>query len=63
MIKIWDMRDQLCIQTIPSRLVHMGAMPITTAYYNTKQMTLLLGGSSVSKEDLILILLRSRWSG
>eukprot|EP00795_Rhopilema_esculentum_P000823 gene823-10565_t len=47
MIKIWDMRDQLCIQTIPSRLVHIGSTPVTTAHYNPKHMTLVLGGTSL----------------
>eukprot|EP00794_Sanderia_malayensis_P007565 gene7565-8403_t len=48
MIKVWDMRDQLCIQTIPCRLVDIGTHPITTACYNKKQKTLLIGGNSIA---------------
>ena len=44
-IKVWDTRDHLCIQTIPSRLTDIGVHPITTVLYNRKLQTLLLGSN------------------
>lgn len=44
-IKIWDIKDYCCIQTIPSRLLSKGTHPITTVYFNRKSNALLLGSN------------------
>ena len=42
-LKVWDIRDVCCIQTIPSRLLTPGPMVISSVYFNDKNHTLLLG--------------------
>jgi len=47
-VKIWDARDHLCIQTIPSRLTDISSHPTTTVLYNRKMQTLLLGSNMLA---------------
>ncbi|XP_077992887.1 cilia- and flagella-associated protein 337-like [Glandiceps talaboti] len=42
-IKVWDMRDQTCLQTVAGRNVHMGPHLINTLCYNPRNGSLILG--------------------
>ena len=42
-LKVWDIRDVCCIQTVPGRLLTPGPVLISSIYFNAKNHTLLLG--------------------
>jgi hypothetical protein len=70
-IKVWDMRDLCCVQTIPSRSFLPGPHPISSIYYSSKLHCILVGTNQVShitqgyigtnKPTLQLGLLTSSW--
>ncbi|KAK3740293.1 hypothetical protein QZH41_018524, partial [Actinostola sp. cb2023] len=47
-IKIWDMRDLCCVQTIPSRSLLPGPHPISSIYYSSKLHCILVGTNQFS---------------
>ncbi|XP_028518792.1 WD repeat-containing protein 49 [Exaiptasia diaphana] len=47
-IKIWDMRDLCCVQTIPSRSLLRGPHPISSLYYSSKLHCILVGTNQFS---------------
>ncbi|XP_077864869.1 WD repeat-containing protein on Y chromosome-like [Saccoglossus kowalevskii] len=47
-IKVWDIRDQSCLQTIAGRNVHIGPHHINTVCYNARTGTLIIGTNTLS---------------
>jgi WD40 repeat protein len=46
MFKVWDLRDQSCIQTI-ARLQSLGTAPVSLMFYNTHNHCLFMAASQV----------------
>ena len=46
MFKVWDLRDQSCIQTI-ARLQSLGSAPVSIMFYNTHSRCLVMAASQV----------------
>ncbi|XP_070571095.1 WD repeat-containing protein on Y chromosome-like [Ptychodera flava] len=47
-IKVWDMRDQTCLQTVAGRNVNMGPHLINTIFYNARNGSLILGTNMIA---------------
>ena len=60
-IKIWDMRDLCCVQTIPARSLLPGPHQISSLYFNSKSHCIFVGTNQVRL--FFTLMIRKRMSG
>nr|XP_014350913.1 PREDICTED: WD repeat-containing protein on Y chromosome-like [Latimeria chalumnae] len=46
-IRVWDLREQVCLQSIPNRYIPLGRFPITSVYYGRTQNILVCASVSL----------------